>query len=420
MPARIVRVDRGMCDVVVPDADGALATLRRRHRPGALADPTLVACTGDWAALDPDPAQPKGLSVRALLPRRTAIVRSASSKRSEGQVLAANIDHAVIAVSLAAELDLGRLERFLSLAWESGAQPLVALTKADLVPDTTYLLEDAESAAPGVQVVVVSATTGEGLDVLSAVLTGGTAVLLGQSGAGKSTLTNALLGRDAQEVQAIRDADGKGRHTTTTRDLLPLPQGGVLIDTPGLRGVGLWDAESGLTQVFSEIEQLAQECRFLDCSHQSEPGCAVLAALEDGTLQHRRLESYRKLLRENAWIASRTDQRLRADCGASGSSGRPRDGRCTSEARRWWRPPPQVLTTARAASGRPGERSSGAAAGPLLVPAPYGDRAPRAPEGADDAGDHECDDHDADDHAVGHLGPPRFRHGLHRALTFAA
>jgi ribosome biogenesis GTPase len=216
-------------------------------------------------------------------------------------------------VSLAAGLDLGRLERFLSLAWESGAQPVVALTKADLVPDTTFLLADAESAAPGVRVVVVSATSGEGVEELSAVLAGGTAVLLGQSGAGKSTLTNALLGREVQEGQAIRDADGKGRHTTTTRDLLPLPGGGVLIDTPGLRGVGLWDAEAGLGQVFSEIEQLAQDCRFQDCSHQSEPGCAVLAALEDGTLQHRRLESYRKLLRENAWIASRTDQRLRAE-----------------------------------------------------------------------------------------------------------
>ncbi|MEV6007144.1 ribosome small subunit-dependent GTPase A [Streptomyces sp. NPDC051976] len=313
LPGRIVRVDRGMCDVVVPGDAGGLVTLRADTDPVHSPDPTRVACTGDWAVVDPDPAQPKGPSVRALLPRRTAFVRSASSKRSEGQVLAANIVHAVIAVSLAAELDLGRLERFLSLAWESGAQPLVVLTKADLVPDTTHLLADAEAAAPGVQVLVASAATGEGLDVLGAVLAGGTAVLLGQSGAGKSTLTNALLGREVQEVQATRDADGKGRHTTTTRDLLPLPGGGVLIDTPGLRGVGLWDAEAGLTQVFSEIEELAADCRFQDCSHVSEPGCAVLAALEDGRLQHRRLESYRKLLRENAWIASRTDQRARAE-----------------------------------------------------------------------------------------------------------
>ena len=228
-------------------------------------------------------------------------------------MLATNIDHVVVCVSLAVELDLGRLERFLSLSWESGAQPLVVLTKADLVPDTTHLLADAEAAAPGVQVVVVSADTGEGLDVLAAVLDGGSAVLLGQSGAGKSTLTNALTGGSGQEVQATRDADGKGRHTTTTRDMVPLPGGGVLIDTPGLRGVGLWDAGSGLTQVFAEIEQLAEDCRFQDCSHESEPGCAVLAALEDGRLSHRRLDSYRKLLRENAWIASRTDQRLRSE-----------------------------------------------------------------------------------------------------------
>ncbi|MEU3462094.1 ribosome small subunit-dependent GTPase A [Streptomyces sp. NPDC006733] len=307
LPGRIVRVDRGLCDVVTPDG-----TLRADTTfVNASGDPMKLACTGDWAAVDPD--APTGPALRALLPRRTAFVRSTSSSRSEGQVLAANIDHAVIAVSLAAELDLGRLERFLSLAWESGAQPLVVLTKADLVGDTTHLLADAEGAAPGVQVLVVSATTGEGIDVLAAVLAGTTSVLLGQSGAGKSTLTNALLGAEVQEVQGIRDADGKGRHTTTTRDLLPLPSGGVLIDTPGLRGVGLWDAETGLSQVFSEIEALSADCRFHDCAHVAEPGCAVLAALEEGTLPHRRLESYRKLLRENAWIASRTDQRLRAE-----------------------------------------------------------------------------------------------------------
>ncbi|NUP42928.1 MAG: ribosome small subunit-dependent GTPase A, partial [Streptomyces sp.] len=160
---------------------------------------------------------------------------------------------------------------------------------------------------------VVSAATGAGLDALAAVLAGGTAVLLGQSGAGKSTLTNALVGSEVQEVQATRDADGKGRHTTTTRDLLVLPGGGAVVDTPGLRGVGLWDAQEGVGQVFAEIEQLAADCRFQDCAHVSEPGCAVLAALDDGSLTHRRLDSYRKLLRENAWIASRTDQRLRAE-----------------------------------------------------------------------------------------------------------
>jgi ribosome biogenesis GTPase len=138
-------------------------------------------------------------------------------------------------------------------------------------------------------------------------------VLLGQSGAGKSTLANALLGAEVMEVQATRDADGKGRHTTTTRNLLALPGGGVLIDTPGLRGVGLWDAETGVGQVFAEIEELAQRCRFHDCAHEAEPGCAVLAALDSGDLPVRRLESYRKLMRENQWIVAKTDARLRAE-----------------------------------------------------------------------------------------------------------
>lgn len=305
VPGRVVRVDRNMCDVFTPEglvrADTALVMP---------SDPMKVVCTGDWAAVDMA-AEPR--LVRALLPRRTAFVRSTSSKRSEGQVLAVNVDHAVVCVSLAADLDLGRLERFLSLAWESGARPLVVLTKADTVPDWTHLRADTEAAAPGVPVLVVSAANGDGLEALTGELAGGTAVLLGQSGAGKSTLTNALVGREVQHVQAIRDADGKGRHTTTTRDMLPLPGGGVIVDTPGLRGVGLWDAQTGVGQVFAEIEELAEDCRFQDCGHQSEPGCAVLAALDEGRLTHRRLDSYRKLLRENAWIASRTDQRLRAE-----------------------------------------------------------------------------------------------------------
>ncbi|WKX73132.1 ribosome small subunit-dependent GTPase A [Streptomyces sp. XD-27] len=309
-PARIVRVDRGRCDVVVPDRDG-VRTAQADAAPVATGDPLTIMCTGDWAAVDLD----RGY-VQALLPRRSAFVRSTSSKRSEGQVLAANVDQAVIAVSLAAELDLGRVERFLALAWESGAQPLVVLTKADLVPDPgtlSHLVSDVETAAPGVQVLPVSGATGEGVDALAAVLASGTSVLLGQSGAGKSTLANALAGEDVQDVQAIRDSDGKGRHTTTTRDLLPLPWGGVLIDTPGLRGVGLWDAEDGVGRTFSEIETLAEDCRFADCGHHSEPGCAVLAAIDAGALPERRLESYRKLLRENARLAARTDARLRAE-----------------------------------------------------------------------------------------------------------
>ncbi|WP_149180718.1 ribosome small subunit-dependent GTPase A [Streptomyces sp. TRM49041] len=309
LPGRVVRVDRGQCDIVTADgvirADTAFVTPH---------DPVRVICTGDWAAVDPAGGNPR--YVRAYLPRRTAFVRSTSSKRSDGQILAANVDHAIIAVSLAAELDLGRVERFLALAWESGAQPLVVLTKADLVPDPaglSYLVQDVEATAPGAPVLPVSSTTGEGIDALREVVTGGTSVLLGVSGTGKSTLANTLLGAEAMAVQAIRDVDGKGRHTTTTRNLLALPGGGVLIDTPGLRGVGLWDAGTGVGQVFAEIEELAASCRFHDCAHHAEPGCAVLAAVEDGTLPERRLDSYRKLLRENRYIVAKTDARLRAE-----------------------------------------------------------------------------------------------------------
>ncbi|MFJ4777252.1 ribosome small subunit-dependent GTPase A [Streptomyces sp. NPDC088762] len=308
LPGRVVRVDRGQCDVMTADgivrADTAFVTPH---------DPLRVICTGDWAAVE---ASGNPRYVKAYLPRRTAFVRSTSSQRSEGQILAANVDHAIIAVSLAVELDLGRIERFLALAWESGAQPLVVLTKADLVPDPAtlgHLVQDVETTAPGVQVLPVSAVTGEGTDILAAVLGSGTSVLLGISGAGKSTLANVLLGADVMEVQEAREVDGKGRHTTTTRNLLALPGGGVLIDTPGLRGVGLWDAEAGVGQVFSEIEEYAERCRFHDCAHEAEPGCAVLGAVEAGALPERRLESYRKLLRENQRIVAKTDARLRAD-----------------------------------------------------------------------------------------------------------
>ncbi|WP_411144014.1 ribosome small subunit-dependent GTPase A [Streptomyces sp. x-80] len=324
LPGRVVRVDRGQCDVVT-----AGGTVRADTEFVVPRDPMRIVCTGDWVAVDAagDPRY-----VRTLLPRRTAFVRSTSSQRSEGQVLATNIDQIVICVSLAVELDPGRIERFLALAMSSsdggallhgaapavagGAQPLVVLTKADLVgdPDTlAYLVADVESAAPGVQVLAVSAETGDGLEVLAAVLAGGTSVLLGQSGAGKSTLANALLGEQVQGVRAARDRDGKGRHTTTTRNLLPLPWGGGLIDTPGLRGVGMWDAESGLTRTFSDVETLAGECRFHDCAHEAEPGCAVQEAIDNGELPERRLTSYRKLLRENRRIAAKTDARMRAE-----------------------------------------------------------------------------------------------------------
>lgn len=305
-PARILRVDRNRCT-----AFGLAGQVT------AAAPDAGLPCTGDWAALGEVPGgqQP---AVRALLPRRTAFLRSASSNRSEAQVLAANVDHAVVLASLERDPDLARLERFVALAWAGGAQPLVVLTKADLLdPGAVDVLRtETAEGLPGVEVLAASAESGEGIEVLTAVVAGGTSVLLGQSGAGKSTLANALLGEEAQGVGAVRAVDGKGRHTTTARDLLPLPVsagGGVLIDTPGLRGVALWDAAEGVERTFAEIEELAAECRFHDCAHRTEPDCAVLAAIEEGRLPQRRLDSYRKLLRENTRIAARSDARLRAE-----------------------------------------------------------------------------------------------------------
>ncbi|MFY1679391.1 MULTISPECIES: ribosome small subunit-dependent GTPase A [unclassified Streptomyces] len=322
VPGRVVRVDRGRCDVVTP-----AGTVRADTGFVVPRDPMEIVCTGDWVAVDPTGVDPR--YVRTLLPRRTAFVRSTSSKRAEGQVLAANIDHVAVCVSLALDLDPARIERFLALALSSagraapasaapatGARPIVVLTKADLVPDPgtrAYLARDVEACAPGVPVLTVSAPTGEGLDVLAATVAGGTTVMLGQSGAGKSTLVNAILGRDRVETGPVREGDGKGRHTTTTRDLFVMPGGGALIDTPGLRGVGLWDASVGVSRTFADIEDLAARCRFDDCAHASEPGCAVLAAVEVGDLPVRRLESYRKLSRENRHIVAKSDARARAE-----------------------------------------------------------------------------------------------------------
>ncbi|MFB4320388.1 ribosome small subunit-dependent GTPase A [Actinomadura sp. 21ATH] len=306
VPARIAAVDRGRCDAVTENG-----VVRAATAPVTGADPAEGPCTGDWAALRTG----EHPAITALLPRRTAIVRSSASRDSRGQVLAANIDTVAITVALAGNdraVSLGRIERLLALAWESGARPVIVLTKADESADPAAAEAAVARAAPGVDVVSCSALTGDGVDVVTAVLAG-TVVLIGVSGAGKSTLANALLGADVLATGAVRDQDGKGRHTTVRRELLPLPGGGVLIDTPGLRGVGLVDAADGIQQTFSDVEELAAGCRFGDCAHDSEPGCAVLAAVESGELPERRLDSYRRLLRENEWAASRGDARLRAE-----------------------------------------------------------------------------------------------------------
>jgi ribosome biogenesis GTPase len=310
LPARVSRVDRGGADLI--SATGPVrATFGRDVLAAMAADRTAVPTVGDWAALA---SWPDGrTTIEVLLPRRTSVVRDGADRTSQGQVLAANVDLVVVVEHLDPEPDLGRIERLLVLAWGSGAQPLVVLTKADLVPDPDGMVAEVAAAAPGVDVLGVSATTGDGLDTVRAFLAPGrTMVLLGPSGAGKSTLTNALAGAELMATNSLR-ADGKGRHTTTHRELIVLPGLGVVLDTPGLRSVGLVADADALADAFPEIAELAQHCRFRDCAHETEPGCAVLAALADGTLHERRLASWRKLGREAAYQARRADARLMAE-----------------------------------------------------------------------------------------------------------
>jgi ribosome biogenesis GTPase len=310
VPGRVVRVDKGLSTVLTEDGP-----VRASWSGGVLAavagDAQASPCTGDWVALRRWPDD--RITLEAVAPRRTAIVRAEVGGSSRGQVLASNVDVIAIVAGLIPEPNIGRIERFLALAWESGARPVVVLTKSDLVGDADSIAEDVATAAPGADVLVCSATTGEGLEPVRALLDGNaTMALLGVSGAGKSSLVNALAGVELLDVQAIRE-DGKGRHTSVRRELILLPQGGVVIDTPGLRGIGLQEFGEGLSAAFPDISGLADQCKFKDCVHQTEPGCAVQQALADGTLPVRRYESWVKLQREAAFMARRTDARLRAE-----------------------------------------------------------------------------------------------------------
>lgn len=305
LPARVSRVDRGAVDVLVNGPDGELVTTRARWR-----SIDAVPAVGDWVGLADDPAGPV---VDVIHPRRTAIARAAASGRSEAQVLAANVDLVVVTVSAVPEPKPGLVERLVALAWDSGATPLIAVTKSDLTPETDAIVADLAETAPGVDVVAVSALADGGVGALAPYLQAGrTLCLVGRSGAGKSTLANALLGHEQFATGDVR-RDGKGRHTTTHRELVVLPGGGVLLDTPGLRGAGLWVGDEGLDRTFADVEELVEQCRFSDCGHESEPGCAVLAAVDDGRLTQRRLDSWRKLQREARWMASRNDSRLKAE-----------------------------------------------------------------------------------------------------------
>lgn len=303
LPGRVGRVDRGR--VTVHTADGPLPALVRLGAGTELEDqPT----TGDWVGLE---RRPDGDVVRVVVPRRGSITRRVAGGRSDGQVMAANLERVLIAMPFETKVNLSAIERYLVVAWESGAQPVVVLTKADLGFDPDATRAEVEAAAPGADVLVVSAETSEGIEELTAALAEGTTALVGQSGAGKSTLVNTLAGIPLQAVADTRQ-DGKGRHTTTARELIPLPDGGVLIDTPGLRTIGLHDDGEGLALTFPDVEELVEQCRFTDCAHETEPGCAIREALADGRLDERRWGSWQKLQREAEWIAMRTDPLARA------------------------------------------------------------------------------------------------------------
>jgi ribosome biogenesis GTPase len=267
---------------------------------------------GDWVAVQHLPTEAKG-SIHAVLPRRSRFSRTAAGDASEEQILAANLDLVFVVSSLDANLNPRRIERYLTLAWDSGANPIVVLTKADLCADVAGAVRDVESVAAGVPVIPVSTFNGHGLDQFQRHLRPAeTAALLGSSGVGKSTLINHLCGEEILDVQPVRESDSKGRHTTTRRELVVLPSGALVIDTPGMRELQLWEGADGLTEAFSDIAALATGCRFTDCRHETEPGCAVLAAIEGGQLDPGRLASHQKLRRELDHFERRRDPMAQA------------------------------------------------------------------------------------------------------------
>jgi ribosome biogenesis GTPase len=307
--ARVSRVDRGALSVLTAHGANRVRMSGRLFQPDGAdraGEPSGTPAVGDWVALD-------GSTAIAVLSRRSSFTRMSNTGATVAQVVAANIDTVFVVVPLVGRVRPRLLQRCLALAWESGATPVVLLTKSDLAIDVDERTLAAQADAVGADVHAVSALTGSGLDRLDGYLVAGqTIAMIGSSGAGKSTLTNALGGGTfALVTGAVRD-DGKGRHTTTARELVVLPSGAVAIDTPGLRGLAWWGADDGIDIAFADITELAADCRFADCAHHGEPGCAVGLAIEQGDLDAGRLADYAKLLREQRWLEVKRDSRARA------------------------------------------------------------------------------------------------------------
>jgi ribosome biogenesis GTPase / thiamine phosphate phosphatase len=301
-PARVGIQHRGAYDLFTEEGELRVPAAQRLVRDGEL------PAVGDWVGVDRD----RGF-VEAVLPRRTQLSRKEVWQAAREQVLAANVDVAFLVQALPYDYNPRRLERYLAMAWESGAQPVVLLTKTDLVDEVQPWLDDVETVTLGaVPVVALSAITGYHLDDVRPFFDGNkTAVLLGSSGVGKSTIVNALVGEEVLETQEVREDDHRGRHTTSHRELILLPGGGIVLDTPGMRELQLWDAD--LEHTFGDVEELAAQCRFNDCAHEREPGCAVRAALADGTLPRERWDSYVKIQRELAALEARRNVLLRKE-----------------------------------------------------------------------------------------------------------